>query len=80
MGQHRKKYSYPFAQIKTFNAANAVVLNRGTSEPLGAVRSSRGIFELGVYLLVDCIAGGAAKLFYNQGRVPSIKKGWETLC
>ena len=35
------------------------------------------IYELDVFLLVSC-KRGAAKLFYSQGRVPRIKKGWET--
>ena len=40
-----------------------VVPNRGTAVPLGAQKSFRD----------------ADKLFYDQGRVPRIEKGWEAL-
>ena len=56
----------------------AVDLNRGVFEPLGAVESSKGITNFGTNLYL-VFASGAVKLFYYQGWVPKIQKGWETL-
>ena len=55
----------------------AVFLNRGAAEPLCAVESSRGAANLWTLRLFT-VARGVSKLLRNEGRVPRIKKGWET--